>query len=443
MCPDTRAVRGCLDQCRLQNRVRRCAADIVAVCGVDVWALPSSKSHRCVARDDQGVVMDFDVNEADERLRSRIQTFLEEKWLPLRGDHKGLAVGREAFALAAQLLSGTGWLTPAWPADCGGADLPAAQRYIVEEELVKADFPPRDRIAVELAGPAICKFGSAEQKRRYLPRIIAGDDVWCQGFSEPNSGSDINSLRCTATRLDDHYVVEGLKIWISNAHFADMMFTLVRTAEPGKSPRGLTLLLIDLKAPGIRIRPIMTIDAGHHFNEVTLDKVRVPVSNVVGEPGLGWHNARFILSNERILLSQAPQTRRRVDCLKRNASRSDALGRHLDRELAQLDVDLCALEFAVLRVLQTAEGDALTDGLICALKLRGSQLRQRVGELEMEALGHRALADAVPPEHIDRSPNRIERRPPAHEFLFDRAASIAGGTSEIQRNLIAAVALDL
>ena len=115
------------------------------------------------------------------------------------------------------------------------------------------------------------------------------------------------------------------------------MFTLVRTAEPGKSPRGLTLLLIDLKAPGIRIRPIMTIDAGHHFNEVTLDKVRVPVSNVVGEPGLGWHNARFILSNERILLSQAPQTRRRVDCLKRNASRSDALGRHLDRELAQLE----------------------------------------------------------------------------------------------------------
>jgi alkylation response protein AidB-like acyl-CoA dehydrogenase len=398
--------------------------------------------------------MNLDADPADEGFRTEVQTFLSRSWLNSDARRRHYRQGRESFAVAAKILRPKGWLAPSWPKEWGGADLSPAQRYILEEELNKAGFPPRDRIAIELAGPVIYSFGSIEQKRRYLPRILDGDEVWCQGFSEPESGSDVNSARTSAVRDGEHYIVEGRKLWTSHGHFADMMFALVRLKTVAGTQPGLTFLLIGMHDPNITVRPIVTIDGRHHVNEVTLDRVRVPAANVVGEPGKGWHNARFLLARERVLLSRAPQTRQNLARAKRWAALQKRNGRPLledasfSRKLAQAEIELQALEFAVLRVLYGSRDDPVIAGLTCALKLRGSELRQRVSELAVEALGDRGLI--LKSDQLQNgSPELEETRSlddpstaPA-EFLFNLSATIAGGTSEIQRNIIAGVALGL
>jgi alkylation response protein AidB-like acyl-CoA dehydrogenase len=398
--------------------------------------------------------MNFDAHPADDRFRAEVRSFLKVNWSKDSSNPNVTYRGREAFAMAARLLREKRWLAPGWPVEWGGADLPPAQRYILEEELSAAGFPPKDRIAIDLAGPVIYTFGSLEQKRRYLPCILAGEEIWCQGFSEPDSGSDVNSVQTSATRDGSHYIVEGRKLWTSHAHFADMMFALVRLKTEAGRQHGLTFLLISMRDPNVAVRPVITIDGRHHLNEVSLNKVRVPASNVVGEPGRGWHNARFLLRNERVLLSQAPRTRQALARLIRRAASQHRNGRCLledlsfKRRLAQLEIDLQALEFAVLRVLHASQDDTKVDGLACAIKIRGSELRQRVSELAVETLGDQSLI-----MHSDRNPNEPRQNDSpldlddssmvVKDFLFDMSTTIAGGTSEIQRNLIAGLALGL
>ena len=398
--------------------------------------------------------MDLQRDPADEDFRDEVRAFLETDWVRAKLGETPRPRGRDSFVLSASILGRKRWTAPGWPTQWGGANLSPVRRYILEEELVKARFPSTDRIAINLAGPVIYTFGTLEQKKRYLPKVLTGEEIWCQGFSEPESGSDVNSLRTKAVRQGDFYVVQGRKLWTTNAHFADMMFGLVRTEIGDRRQHGLTFMLIDMRQPGVSVRPIITLDSRHHVNEVLLDEVRVPISNVVGEVGRGWHNARFLLANERVMVSQVPRARQSLAVLKLRAASAGPQGAKLikepgfQRRLAQLEIDLLALEFTVHRVLHGSRDDPSIEPLACVLKFRAAEFRQRVSELSVEALGDHGLTyysshpdDRSAPSSLPPGPDYAPLV--VREFLFNLSATIAAGTSEVQRNLIAGVALGL
>jgi len=304
-------------------------------------------------------------------------------------------------------------------------------------------------------GPVLYTFGSEAQKAQHLPAIRNADIIWCQGFSEPNSGSDLASLRTRAVRDGDVYVVDGQKTWTSEGHKADMMFTLVRTDQECAPQAGISFLLIDMRAPGVTVRPIYTIDEGLSVNEVFFDAVRVPVANLVGEENRGWSYAKLLLVNERAMSAETPYTRADLEQLKRLARVELREGRPIAEDplfaakLARFETDLMALEWAVLRVLHMDEGDPALGSVASVLKLRGAELRQRVADLAVEALGDYGLA--VYPDMDAPRVDPATPRPPAPEHaagwlakaMFRRATTIYGGTNEIQRNLIAKTVLGL
>jgi alkylation response protein AidB-like acyl-CoA dehydrogenase len=398
-------------------------------------------------------VMNFEDDQRINGFRSEVRGFLKTHWQShLAGDEMRYP-NPKAFRAGVDLLKKGGWLAPNWPKRWGGAELQPIEGYVLEQELIGAGFPLIDRLAFDLAAPVIYTFGSMEQKNRYLPKMLSGEEFWCQGFSEAESGSDVSSLRTSATRDGSHYVVEGRKIWTTNAHFADMMFALVKVKIGGRLQNGLTFILVDMHDPNVSVRPVTTIDGRPHVNEVTLNQVRVPAANVVGEIGRGWTNARFLLVNERVFLSQAPRTRNILERVKQWASvkrengGAPLINEHGFRQrLAQMEIDLFALEFAVLRVLYASESNAV-EGLAPALKLRGAELMQRVSELAVEILEDRAFILRAGLDKVAADPDLPKSRgvtfDVARDYLYSLAASIAGGTNEIQRNLIAGLALGL
>jgi alkylation response protein AidB-like acyl-CoA dehydrogenase len=346
-----------------------------------------------------------------------------------------------------RLLNAQGWAAPAWPKQYGGAAWTPLQRYLFQLELRAAGAPVQDQSAMELVGPVIYTFASEAQKRACLPAILNANTFWCQGFSEPNSGSDLASLRTRASLEGDHYLVSGQKTWTSDAQRADMMFALVRTDGEARPQAGISFLLIDMKSPGVRVRPIYTIDEGHSVNEVFLDDVQVPCENLVGEPNKGWSYAKFLLTNERAMSAETAHTRADLLNLKRIAG--EKLAEPLfAAKLSKLEIDLMALEYAVLRVIH-AEGGS-QDAVASVLKLRGAELRQRVAELGVEALGAAGLAVNPDPMGHDATDHPAPRPPvSAHadgwlsRAMFRRATTIYGGSNEIQRNIIAKAVLSL
>jgi alkylation response protein AidB-like acyl-CoA dehydrogenase len=295
-------------------------------------------------------------------------------------------------------------------------------------------------------------FGTQAQKQRYLPKIATADEFWCQGFSEPNAGSDVMSLKTVAKPIGDDFLVTGQKLWTSNAHVADMMFALVRIDAPdAKRLRGLSFLLIDMKSPGIKVRPVITIDGRHIVNEVALENVRVPGANLVGERGKGWEYARFLLANERTKAAGVAVVKRQVGLIRSLLKSERAVGRALAEnavyrsKLAQFEAELRALEFMELRLLSSRADQVQI--LAPMLKLRGSELKQRLSEFALELLGERALESPVeesqplPVEGSALSAHAV--RQCTSVFLYLRSATIVGGTSEIQRNIIAGMALGL
>ncbi|HVY86886.1 MAG TPA: acyl-CoA dehydrogenase family protein [Caulobacterales bacterium] len=344
-------------------------------------------------------------------------------------------------------LNAQGWAAPAWPVEAGGTTWTPLQRYLFQLELRAAGAPVQDQSALELVGPVLYTFGSEVQKRSYLPKILNADTFWCQGFSEPNSGSDLASLRTRATLDGDHYIVSGQKTWTSDAQRADMMFALVRTDATARPQAGISFLLIDMKSSGLRVRPIYTIDEGHSVNEVFFDDVRVPRENLVGELNKGWSYAKFLLTNERAMSAETTHTRADLANLKRFAgeNRADPL---FAAKLAKLEIDLMALESAVLRVLHAKDGSL--DAVASVLKLRGAELRQRAAELAVEALGVAGLAVNPDPTGHDATDHPAPR-PPVPTYadgwlaraMFRRATTIYGGSNEIQRNIIAKAVLGL
>ena len=347
-----------------------------------------------------------------------------------------------------RLLSLKGWSAPEWPVEHGGAGWSPLKAYVFEDVCAELDAPHVQwRAGYSLVGPVLINFGSEAQKAHYLQKILTGEHFWCQGFSEPNAGSDLASLRTTAVRDGDHYVVNGQKIWTSEAQFADLMFALVRTDSTVKPQRGLSTLIIDMKSPGLTVRPIDTIDMGRHVNEVFFDNLRVPAENIVGEENLGWTYAKFLLGNERHMNALVQRIKREITKLRQLAN-DPAYGERMierpafRRKLAELEIDTRALEWAVLR---SASAHGAMDGrdmaLASSLKVEGSYLQQRVADLQLDVFGPWA-APAFPEPDSGPWTGELHGEAPADvpgamtKALFRRAATIYGGSNEVQRSII-------
>ncbi|MBO0754522.1 MAG: pimeloyl-CoA dehydrogenase large subunit [Bradyrhizobiaceae bacterium] len=367
---------------------------------------------------------------------------------------EGRRLAKEDIVTWQRILNAKGWAVPHWPVEWGGTGWTPVQQYIFLQELQEAPAPEPLAFGTSMVGPVIATFGSEAQKQRFLPRIANLDDWWCQGFSEPGAGSDLASLKTTARRDGDYYVVNGQKTWTTLAQYADWIFCLVRTNPAAKKQEGISFLLIDMKTPGITVRPIQTIDGGSEVNEVFLDDVRVPVANAVGEENKGWDYAKFLLGNERTGIARVGISKARIRRLKEIA----ALERVGDKPLiederfamkiAAVEVQLKALEMTQLRVVAAARNrSGKPDPASSILKIRGSEIQQTISELLMEAVGPFALPDQLPHDESERwnePPIGPEwAGPQAPHYFNSRKISIYGGSNEIQKNIIAKAILGL
>ena len=389
--------------------------------------------------------MNFQQDPADEAFRDEVRTFLRERLPPemARRNQRGFHATKTDMLAWTRILHAKGWSAPHWPVQHGGTGWSPLRRHVFEEECFLAGAPPTCTAAFSLVGPVIYSFGSDAQRERYLPPILSGEQFWGQGFSEPNAGSDLASLRTSAVLDGDVYIVNGQKTWTTEAHHADMLFCLVRTDRSVKPQRGISFLLIDAKAPGLTIRPIISIDGAHSLNEVFFDDVRVPVGDRVGDEGQGWSCAKFLLENERAFSAELPRNKRMLSRLKAIASVQGLLDEPVyAHRIAEIEVELAALEWLTLRALSehgSAAAGAWPTGSV--LHVLGSELQQKAGALMVEALGDCSVI-AYPEFHEDAPPCGYPPGP-SHapgitaDFLYRRAVTIYGGSNEIQRNLIA------
>ena len=347
-----------------------------------------------------------------------------------------------------QTLYRHGWGAPSWPKEWGGTGWSPTQLHIFEQEAARADAPPQFHQGLELIGPIIFTFGTTEQKERYLPRILSGEDWWCQGYSEPGAGSDLAAIRTKAILEDSEYVVNGQKLWTSYAQAATMMFCLVRTDSTAKKQAGISLLLIDMKTPGIKVRPILTLDEEHHVNEVFFDDVRVPVADLLGEEGKGWSYGKVLLDRERgATATLSARLARQLEYVRERAGKAmhgqTPLIQNADfkTKLAQLEIEVIALEYLGLRTLADVVAGIDSGPRGSMMKVRWSELLQKITELWIETLGYDAARfealDSVCAEDIYASSG------PMMGYLYSRVTTIYGGSNEIQRNIIARRSLGL
>jgi alkylation response protein AidB-like acyl-CoA dehydrogenase len=402
--------------------------------------------------------MDLPLDPADDQFRAEMRALIR-RLLPediARRARRGFHATHDDIQRWMRILNAEGLSAVHWPAEQGGTDWSPLRKHLFQIELRAAGAPVPDQAALELVGPVLYTFGSDAQRAEYLPAILNADTFWCQGFSEPGAGSDLASLRTSAVRDGNHYLVNGQKTWTSEAHKADMMFALVRTDGDARPQAGISFLLIDMKSPGVTVRPIYTIDEGNSVNEVFFDDVRVPAANLVGEENRGWGYAKFLLTNERTMSAETPHTAFDLSELKTIATNTVRGGRRVIDDplfaarLARLEIDLLALEMTVLRVLSMTDDDPALGASASVLKLRGSELRQRVADLGVEALGDHGLAKFPDLEGQDRT-DRPAPAPPVQDHaagwlsraLFRRATTIYGGANEIQRTIVAKTVLGL
>jgi alkylation response protein AidB-like acyl-CoA dehydrogenase len=396
--------------------------------------------------------MDLALSREDEAFRDEVRAFLESALPPeiRRKVELNHPVTKEEQGRWQKILHAKGWIAPAWPREYGGTGWTPIQRYIFDDEMGRAGAPGLNPFGLSMVGPVLYTFGTPDQKARYLPKILATDEWWCQGYSEPGSGSDLASLKTRAVLDGDHYVVNGQKIWTSLAHWADQMFCLVRTDTQVKPQEGISFLLIDMKTPGITVNPIITMDGGHHVNTVFFQDVRVPVANRIGEENKGWTYAKFLLGHERTGIAEVSTSKKQLDQLKKFAAVESAGGGLLIDEpkfrgkIAAVEVELMALEYTNLRFMLAEQEGKPPGPEASLLKIRGSEIRQSISELLIEALGYYAMP--VDPDFPGRNepftgPEHAPGQMP--HYLFSRAATIYGGSNEIQKNVLAKMVLGL
>ena len=355
-----------------------------------------------------------------------------------------LELERDDYTRWQKVLHSRGWMGVFWPVEHGGLAWGPRKRWIFEQACMESGAPWLIPMGVAYVAPVIYTFGSAAQQRRFLPGIQSGDDFWCQGYSEPNAGSDLANLKTRAERDGDHYVVNGQKMWTTYAQWADWIFCLARTNPGGKPQQGLSFLLIDMKSPGVTVRPIRTIDTVHHVNEVFFDNVRVPVENLVGEDGKGWDYAKFLLVTERLIAAETGKARLLLRQLK-TVGRQLSAQEFFARRVAEAEIDLRTLEAVCHRLLGRAENGVEPGVEANMLKIRGTELLQKLNELTMDVLSQRGVPfdpQALRP-HWNGAPSMMEDSGMVYEFLHGRATTIWGGSNEIQRTIIAKQGLGL
>lgn len=396
--------------------------------------------------------MDLRFTPEEYAFREEIRAFIAEK-LPAATREKlasGRSPNKDEIIAWQRALNARGWGVAHWPVEYGGTGWDAVRQYIFLEECQRAPAPPPLAFGTSMVGPVIYTFGSEEQKRHFLPRIANLDDWWCQGFSEPGSGSDLASLKTKAERQGDHWVINGQKTWTTLAQHADWIFVLARTDSSVKQQEGISFLLVDMKTPGITVRPIQTIDGGHEVNEVFFDDVKVPLDSIVGQENKGWDYAKFLLSNERTGIARIGVSKQRIQRIKELAAIEQMGGKPVIEDarflekITAVEIELKALEITQMRVIanEAKRGKGRPDPASSVLKIKGSELQQATTELLYEVIGPYAAPYAKsdsnePPVGPDWA------APIAPVYFNNRKVSIYGGSNEIQKNIIAKAVLGL
>jgi alkylation response protein AidB-like acyl-CoA dehydrogenase len=399
--------------------------------------------------------MNLDFSPEDVAFRNEARAFIEENYPQgLREKQaRGEELTKEEHLSWHKILAKKGWVAPSWPKEWGGTGWTPTQKYIWSEEQARADTIPVLPFGVSMVSPVIYTFGSQAQKEKFLPATYNGDIWWCQGYSEPGSGSDLASLKTRAVREGDFYIVNGQKTWTTLAQHADWGFFLVRTNPDVKAQEGISFLLIDMKSPGVTVRPIITMDGAHEVNEVFLDNVKVPVENRIFDENKGWTAAKFLLAHERSGIAGVARSKRGIERIRVMAKGEmgddgapliqDAM---FKRKIAELEIDLTALEYTELRTLAAESAGKGPGPESSILKIKGTEIQQRVTELALEAAGHygapfyRGFPDDGDNAH-PIGPDYSHRTAPT--YFNVRKTSIYGGSNEIQRNIIAKMVLGL
>ena len=391
--------------------------------------------------------MDLAYSADEESFRAEVRAFLDAK-LPSKLKNKmklGKRLNKDDMIEWHAILNQQGWLAVNWPKEHGGPGWTAVQKHIFDEECWSAGAPRTVPFGLNMLAPVLMKFGSEEQNAHYLPRILDGTDWWCQGYSEPGSGSDLASLRTSAVRDGDHYIVNGQKTWTTLGHFANWIFCLVRTSTEGKPQEGISFLLIDMNTPGIEVRPIILLDGEHEVNEIFFDNVKVPIGNLVGEENKGWTYAKYLLTHERTGTANIGNSNAALDKLKRIASEQKKGGKPLledpyfSARLAKVEMELNALKTTNLRILAQADAGAAAGPESSMLKVKGTIVRLEINDLARRALGPYALpfsSEALEEGHNEDPIGPEYANPIAAKYFNNRKMPIYAGSNEVQRGII-------
>jgi len=398
----------------------------------------------------------MDLNYSEEQLsfRKQVRDFLKA-YLPEELKQKvrlRQSLSKADYLEWHRILNDQRWLAGSWPVEFGGAAWDVIQRHIFDDEMARAAAPRIIPFGVYMLGPLLQQFGSTEQKKYYLPKILSGEHWWCQGYSEPGAGSDLASLKTRAIKDGDHYVVNGQKTWTTLGQHANMIFCLVRTSTEGKPQAGISFLLIDMNSPGVTVRPIVLIDGEPEVNEVFFDDVRVPVSQLVGDENRGWTYAKYLLTHERTNIAGVGFAAAGLESLKRIGRIEQCRGKplienpHFAAQIARLEIDLMAMTTTNLRVIAAASAGHAPGPESSMLKIKGSILRQEINALTRSAVGVYAMPFSS--EQLDADRNEFPAGPDyanavTGAYLNNRKLSIYGGSNEIQRGIISKAILKL
>lgn len=394
-------------------------------------------------------------DDSPDKFRQDVRDFINEALTPelKKASSLGFGIPRELGTRWHKALYEKGWIAPDWPVELGGTGWGLMQRHVFSEECALAGAPMVMPFGIDMVGPVINTFGTKEQQAEHIPGILNGDIWWCQGYSEPGSGSDLASLKTRAVQDGDEYVVNGQKIWTTNAHKADWIFALVRTDPDCKPQQGISFLLIDMASPGLEVKPIVSIDGLHHLNEVYFTDVRVPIANRIGEENKGWTYAKYLLGNERTGIAGVSRSRRSIASLRNIAAQESngsgeplATNADFTRQLDTTEIKLNALSQTEARILAAMESGKAIGAEASMLKILGSEVQQSLEKLRVEAVAYYALPFDV--GQIQGTSNEPSIGPDyattaVSDHNFGRASTIYGGSNEIQRNVIAKAVLGL
>lgn len=389
--------------------------------------------------------MDIKFSAEDLAFRDEVRDFFASEYKEVAGiessDYKAAIISWQ------KKLHAKGWVAPGWPTEYGGTDWTVTQKFIYETERGLAGIPDVVPFGLKMVAPVIYTFGNEEQKARFLPRILSSEDWWCQGYSEPGAGSDLAALSTTADYAGDNYIVNGRKIWTTFAQYADWIFCLVRTSKGMRKQQGISFLLIDMKTPGITVKPIVSIDGKHSLNEVLFEDVLVPTENLIGEQDKGWTYAKALLAHERTGMAEVADSTRMLDALKQRASVEVNGGKSMiddpvfQMRLSDIEMELMALEYTELRVFASMAVGGMPGPESSLLKIKGTEITQAIQELQLQLAAYYggALPGDVDAQQLGHD-YAFEAR---GKYMYGRAATIYGGSNEVQRNVIAKAVLGL